>query len=170
MAKLYELTDQYVKFNEFVENALESDDLTEDDLQMFVDTLDSIQDSVENKVGNIVRFLKNIKSDIDAHKEEEKKLAQKRKYLENKFEGLKDYTQNMLEFAKIDKVMSGVHGVRLQNNPPSIRVLDENAIPSTYKTPQPDKIESREILADLKQGKDVAGVELVTDKRHLRIL
>lgn len=169
MAKLYELSEQYKRFNDYVNDALDNEDLTEDTLQMFIDTLDGIKDSIEVKVENIAKFLKNIESDIKAYKTEEERLATKRKYLTNKFEGIKEYTKNMLEFAKIDKVQAGTFSVRLQKNPPSIEILDETKIPKEYKIPQPDKVDTKTILAELKSGKEIAGVKLADEKKHLRI-
>jgi predicted nuclease with TOPRIM domain len=168
MSKLYQLADQYLKFNEFVENALDSDGLTEDDLQMFVDTLDSIQDELEGKVENIAKFLKNIEGDIKAYKSEEERLEKKRKYLTNKFDGLKAYTLNMLEMAKIEKVKAGTFNVRLQKNNPSVFYIDETLIPAIYKTPQPDKISGTDILNDLKSGIVVAGARIADEKKHIR--
>lgn len=170
MPKLYDLAGDYRSFNQMVENALDSgEELTEDDLQMFIDTIESIQDGLENKVENIVKFLRNIEGDIKAYKEEEKRLAQKRKYLENKFDGLKGYTQTVLEVNGIEKVKAGNFNVRLQANPASVSILDESKVPVGYRVSQPDKVDSKGLLAALKGGQTIEGVELVTDKKHLRI-
>ncbi|KAF6620527.1 siphovirus Gp157 family protein [Paenibacillus polymyxa] len=169
MSKLYELGEQYRVFNNFVDSAWDNDDLTEDDLQLYIETLESIEDEISNKAENIAKFMKNIEGDIKALKEEEDRLAKKRKYLQNKIEGLKSYTQAVLEVNKIDKIDAGLFKVRLQKNPPSINIVNERAIPNTYRIPQPDKIDTKGLLAAVKQGKVVEGVELVTDKKHLRI-
>lgn len=169
MSKLYELGEQYRAFNQFVDAAWDRDDLSEDDLQMYIETLESIQDEISVKVENIAKFMKNIEGDIKAFKEEEERLAKKRKYLQNKYDGLKSYTQSVLEVNKIDTVNAGIFKVKLQKNPPSLNILDESKVPDTYKIPQPAKIDSKAILADVKAGKNIEGVELVTDKKHLRI-
>lgn len=169
MPKLYELTESYRKFNDYVNDALDSEDLTEDDIQLYIDSLDAIQDTIEIKVENIAKFMKNIEGDIAAYKEEEKRLAKKRKYLENKFDGLKSYTQSTLESAKIEKVKAGTFNVRLQNNPPSVEIIDNKVIPAAYREAQPDKILNKEILADLKDGKIIDGARIADVKRHLRI-
>ncbi|MGV6935906.1 siphovirus Gp157 family protein [Paenibacillus sp. CMM36] len=169
MSKLYELGEQYRLFNNFVDSAWDNDDLTEDDLQLYIETLESIEDELSNKAENIAKFMKNIEGDIKALKEEEDRLAKKRKYLQNKVEGLKSYTQAVLEVNKIDKIDAGLFKVRLQKNPPSINIVNEKAIPNTYRIPQPDKIDTKGLLAAVKQGEVVEGVELVTDKKHLRI-
>lgn len=170
MAKLYELTEAFRKFNQLVEDALDNvDNLEEDDLQMFVDTIESINDSIENKVENIVKFMKNIESDIEGFKKEEKRLYTRRKYLENKYEGLKNYMAGQLTLAKLKQVNAGSFKVKFQNSPASVEVLNENDVPSIYREAQPDKINKKDLLKDLKDGKQIAGVLLIDDKQHLRI-
>lgn len=169
MSKLYELGEQYRRFNDFVDAAWDDEDLTEDDLQMYIETLESIEDEVSVKVENIVKFMKNIEGDIEAFKNEEKRLEKKRKYLQNKFDGLKSYTQTTLEVSNIDKVNAGTFKVKLQNNPPSISIVDPKKIPDKYKTAQDPKIDSKALLKDVKNGTQVDGVILITDKKHIRI-
>ncbi|GIP45110.1 hypothetical protein J45TS6_35690 [Paenibacillus sp. J45TS6] len=71
---------------------------------------------------------------------------------------------------KIDKVNAGMFKVKLQKNPPSINVLDSNKVPDTYKIAQEPKIDSKKLLSDVKNGVVIEGVELITDRQHLRIL
>lgn len=169
MSKLYELASKYRKLNEYVEAAWDSEDLTEDDLEMFIETLDSIQDSIEIKVENTVKFLKNIEGDIKAFKEEEQRLSKRRKYLENKFDGLKEYMRGTLENYGIEKVKAGTFNVALQKNNPSVFIKDEKLIPNKYRQPQPDKILNNDILIALKNEEIVEGAEFAPEKKHLRI-
>lgn len=169
MSKLYELGEKYRRFNQFVDAAWDDEDMTEDDLQMYIETLESIEDEVEVKVENTVKFMKNIEGDIEAFKNEEKRLERKRKYLQNKFDGLKSYLQTTLEVSKIDKVNAGTFKVKLQTNPPSINIVDPKKVPDTYKIEQEPKIDSKALLKDVKNGLEVEGAVLVSDKKHLRI-
>jgi len=172
MPALYTLGEQYRCFNEYVDAAWNDEDLTEDDLQSYIDTLEAIEDEINGKVENIAKFLKNIEGDIEAFKAEEARLAKKRKYLENKFKGLKTYTQSILELNKIEKVNAGTFKVGLFKTNPSVGILDESKIPNTYKIPQEAKLDSKALLADLKklkEGESIEGAVLVKDKKHLRI-
>ncbi|WP_091014447.1 MULTISPECIES: siphovirus Gp157 family protein [Paenibacillus] len=169
MSKLYELGEKYRRFNDFVDVAWDDEDLTEDDLQMYIETLEAIEDEVSVKVENIVKFMKNIEGDIEAFKNEEKRLEKKRKYLQNKFDGLKNYMQTTLEVSNIDKVNAGTFKVKLQTNPPSINIVDPKKVPDKYKTAQDPKIDSKALLKDVKNGLKVEGAILVTDKKHIRI-
>lgn len=169
MPKLYELTSDYIKFNEYANQVLESEDLTDDDLQMLIDTLDAINDSIERKVENTVKLMKNIEGDIAAYKAEEERLKKRRIVQENTYKRLKEYVQNMLEIAGIQKINAGLFKVRLQKNPPSVDVFDERKVPDEYKIPQDPKIDSKKLLNDLKAGKVIEGAKIAEEKYHLRI-
>jgi outer membrane murein-binding lipoprotein Lpp len=169
MPKLYQLTENYNQFHNYVENVLNSDEeFTEEELQTFVDTLDAVQDSLENKVDNIVKFLKNMEGDVAAYKSEEARLAKKRKTLENTYDGLKEYTRMTLMIANIEKLKTPLFSIRLQANPPSVFITNENLIPDEYKVPQPSKISNKDILTDLKLGVEIAGARLADEKKHIR--
>jgi len=58
--------------------------------------------------------------------------------------------------------------VSIQNNPPSVRVVNEELIPSHFMIPQPPKLDKKTILQKLKDGEKVPGVELAQG-RSLRI-
>lgn len=174
MAKLYTLAEQYRIFNEYVNNALDADgedgfDLTDDDIQTYIDTMDAIQDTLAGKVENIVKFLKNMEGDIESFKKEEKRIATRRKYMENKHEGLKSYMANMLQMAGIKTIDAGNFRVKFQKNNPSVEVLNESQVPEQFREAQPDKILKTDILKALKDKQIIPGVVLVTDKEHLRI-
>lgn len=50
MSKYYELGEKYKRFNQFVDVAWGREDLTEDDLQMYIETLESIENELELKL------------------------------------------------------------------------------------------------------------------------
>lgn len=166
---LYDLATQYKKIQEFADESLDNDEVTEDDLEVLIDTIDAVQDSLENKLENTVKLMKSWEYSIEALKKEEERLAKKRKVLENRQKSLKTYAQSALESNGIDKVKAGLFKIRLQKNPPSINILDSSKVPDTYKIAQEPKIDSKALLNDVKNGLAVEGVELITDKQHLRI-
>jgi Siphovirus Gp157 len=49
--------------------------------------------------------------------------------------------------------------VSIQNNPPSVKVLDEKLL-SDYMIPQDPKLDKKAILTALKEGMEVSGAEL----------
>lgn len=169
MPKLYELTDDYIKFVNYANAILENEDLTEEDLEMLVDTLDSISSAIEDKVENIVKFMKNLEGDIEAYKREEERLKKRRTVQENTYKRLKEYLQNMLEVSGMHKVDAGLFKVRIQKSNPSVEIVDEAKIPDEYKIPQEPKIDKKKLLNDLKNGSVVEGAKIAEASYHLRI-
>ncbi|KIO62097.1 hypothetical protein B4065_3317 [Caldibacillus thermoamylovorans] len=159
MTKLYELTESYMKLIDLSEQL---------DPETFKDTLDAIQDSLEDKVENTAKVVKSLESDVTAIKEEEKRLKERRRVLETKIDSIKNYLKEQLELAGIDKVKRPLITVSIQNNPPSVKVTDEKLIPSSFMIAKAPELDKKAVLKKLKDGEEVPGVELFQG-RSLRI-
>lgn len=149
--KLYELTQNYAQLMEMAEE-MESDAL--------VDTLESLQEAIEDKAENIAKLIKNLEADVKVIKEEEQRLADRRRSIESKIVRLKEYLQQQLEVAGLQKVKRPTITVAIQNNPPSVEIADEKLIPSEFMIPQDPKIDKMAILERLKNGELVPGCSL----------
>lgn len=152
--KLYELAQQY---NTLLDVAEEIDSVT---LQ---DTLESIQEAIDDKAENIAKLIRSLQADTEVIKLEEKRLADRRRAIENRIESIKYYLQNKLEVAGIDKVKRPTVTVSIANNPPSVKVIDEKLL-TAYMVQQEPTLDKKAILADLKDGKQVEGAELFRSK------
>lgn len=153
--KLYELAQNYAELLEIAEE-IESDAL--------VDTLEALQDAIEDKAENIAKLIKNLEADAKIIKEEEQRLAERRRAIEAKVDKLKTYLQEQLEIAGLQKVKRPTITVAIQANSPSVEVVDETAIPSDFLIPQPAKVDKKSILERLKKGESVPGVALKQTK------
>ncbi len=90
--------------------------------------------------------------------------------LELRIEWLKQYLMYNMETNKEEKLQFPMVTVAIHKNPPSVGIVDETLIPSSYtRIIQEIRINKAEILKDLKAGKQVAGAALVTDRKHLEI-
>ncbi|MFC8563093.1 siphovirus Gp157 family protein [Peribacillus frigoritolerans] len=157
--KLYELSQQYSQLMELVE---ELDAIT------FRDTLESIQEEIDDKVENTVKLMRSFQGDVEAIKSEEKRLAERRKAIENRIESIKDYLRNEMEIAGIDKVKRPTLTVSIANNPPSVEISDESLIPTDFMVPQPDRIDKKALLVALKEGEAIEGCS-IKQTRSVRI-
>ena len=153
--KLYELVQSYKQVQEM------GDDL---DQQTLLDTLDAINESIEDKAENTAKLIRSWEADVIAIKEEEKRLAERRKAVENRIQSLKMYLQIQMEMAGIETVKRPLISVSIRNNPPKVNILDESIIPSNYMiTPKPT-VSKKDIATALKNGEFVPGAELVREK------
>ncbi|ARF70668.1 hypothetical protein B7C51_24655 (plasmid) [Paenibacillus larvae subsp. pulvifaciens] len=168
--KLYELSEQYRKLSELAEEAFDNGQIeNEDDLELWISILDGINDSIEKKTDNIIRFIKNLEAEVLAYKSEEGRLSKQRKYRENKIESLKNYLSSMLQHAKIKELQAGTFKVSFRKSPASVEIIDVEKIPLQFKKPQPDKIMKDELKKALKNNQAIEGAKLVNDKVSLSI-
>ncbi len=160
--KLYELTELYQNIWELV-----GDD--EVDVGTLESALSQVEDNIESKSESIAKLVKGIDGDIEALKEEEKRLAKRRKTLENKQNNIKLYLENQLKAMDIDKVKTPLFTISIQKNPPSVHILNEELIPNKYKkTETTISISKKDLLEDLKLGEIIDGAEIKQEK-SLRI-
>jgi hypothetical protein len=159
--KLYTLTDSYRKVLDLLDN---------DQDESLKDTLEAITDAIDAKAEGIAKIIRTMDAEAEAIKAEEQRLAQRRKAVENRRNGLKEYLETQLTLSGIDKVKTATFTVALQNNPPSVNVLDDTLIPQDYKTHVPEawNVNKKAILDAIKMGIEIPGAE-VFQGRSLRI-
>ena len=148
MTALYEITDQYKQI-------LALDDIPEEQV---IDTLECIKDDFNDKALNVAAYFQNVAADIDAMKDAEKRIAGRRKTLENKVARLKEYLLFNMQATGISKIECPEFRISLRNNPSSVHVIDESLIPSAFKRTvsvlEVDKVA-------IKQAGGCDGVELI---------
>jgi hypothetical protein len=117
----------------------------------------------------MAKIIKGIDGDIDTLKSEEKRLAEKRRVLENKKNNIKAYLENQLRVMEIDKIKTPLFTVSLQKNPPSVEIVDEDLIPDKFKkTVTTVSVVKKDLLEALKAGQVIEGAEIKQGK-SLRI-
>lgn len=130
------------------------------DPEVMKDTLDSIEDAVENKAENIAKLIRNLESDVSAYKEEEDRLKTKRQSTENKVKWLKTYLEDNMKLTGKTKFKSGMFNFSIQKNPASVNITDERIIPDKFLIQQPPKVDKTSLKEALKNGIEVPGAEL----------
>tara|TARA_R110000744_G_scaffold25522_11_gene63290 strand:+ start:947 stop:1468 length:522 start_codon:yes stop_codon:yes gene_type:complete len=122
MATLYELSADL----HWLQNA---DDLTEDEMSA---GLAAVTGAFDAKAESIGRFILDLEGDAKKIKDEEARLAKRRKTIENKAGWLRGYLRNEMSASRIDRV-EGV-GLTLTRtpNPPTFKVTDETLVPAEH--------------------------------------
>ena len=151
MATLYEITEAYL--------ALDNLEPTEE----VIHYLKALDDGFDDKVENLTYVIKNYESDIESIKNEEKRLAGKRKNLENKITYYKKYLLENMKAINKEKVKAGIFSINIQKNKPKVVVWDQNLIEENYFRVKKE-IDKQKIKDDLKLGIEVKGAELVQDE------
>lgn len=158
--KLYELTQNYLNLQELLDNP-------EVPQEVITEALNNVGDQIEDKAENIAKLIKTIEVDVNGFKEEEKRLAEKRKSLENRVKSLKSYLEGAMIAANKEKFKGKLFSFNIQNNPPSVNISDGKLLPEEYWKIEKSEDKSK-IKEALKGGIEVPGAELVVS-RSLRI-
>ena len=130
------------------------------DPEVMQDTLDSIEDAIENKAENIAKLIQNLNADVASFKAEEERLKGKRQTAERKIEWLKSYLENNMRLTGKTKFKSGMFNFAIQKNPASVNITDERIIPEDFLIPQLPKIDKTSLKELLKNGVEIPGAEL----------
>lgn len=162
MSKLYELTQNYNNLMELLDNP-------EIPQELINNALKEVTEDIENKSENLCKVIRMMELDVTTFKEEEKRLSSKRKSLENRIKNLKEYLQTSMESVGKNKIEGKLFKIQIQNNKPTVKIIDENKIPELYKTEETIiKVDKNSLYDLMKNGKQIEGVELKQSK-SLRI-
>lgn len=149
--RLYELTGKYLELLEFIEDNEGMD---------FTDTLEMLEGDIQEKAENTAKLYKQMLLEAESIKKEEERLNTKRTSKENAAKRLKEYLEFEIEKSGLKKLKTELFSFNIQNNPASVKIIDEAIVPKEFKKPQPDTIDKKKILELLKTGQTVTGAEL----------
>lgn len=156
MATLYELTGQFLDIYN-----LELDEETK------LDTLDSIdwETEYETKVENYIKVMKNLEADVEARKNEIKRLTELNKADEKKKEHLKDTLSASMSLTGHERVDTPLFKVSFRKS--QAVEVDEAVLPEAYKVAT-WKADKKRLKEDLKNGLEIIGASLV-ERKNLSI-
>ncbi|WP_436939422.1 siphovirus Gp157 family protein [Staphylococcus xylosus] len=162
MSNIYKLSSDYLNVLNMITQEHEELD------QSYIDTLESIDEALEVKADNYIKVIKSLESDNEAIDEEIKRLRQRKTTYDTHIKRMKESLQNMMEETGKTKFKTALNSYNIQNNPPSLNIVDEKLIPKDYWVSQAPKLNKKDALAELKEGKEIPGVE-VKQTRSLRV-
>jgi chromosome segregation ATPase len=164
---LYQLTNDFME----IVSQLEEMELEPETMQ---DTLDSLQAPIEEKVENIVKYMRSLESLAEAKKAEAKRLSESAASDLKKAEWFKNYMADNLQKANIKELQAGVFNLKFKKGSEVVEV-DETKIPNQYERPdlwvtQPPKLLGKpEIKKMLKADDPIPGVTIVRNPDSLTI-
>lgn len=163
MTSLYKLTEQTRE----LQLLAESEDITP---EMLEDTFKALDGEFNEKALSITHVIKNMSSDINAIDVEIKRLAERKKILENKENSIKEYLRTNMEACEIKKIECPLFTISLRSGRDVVLIEDASKIPDDFidvsVVEKPDK---RSILKAIKSGENIPGASIDKSKSSLLI-
>lgn len=145
MASLYEITGQFKELMDMAEEC----NLTQADI---ADTLEGLEWELEEKADAYAKVIRSMEEDVNAIDAEIKRLTNKKRVKNNNIKALKTNLEKAMIETGRRKFKTPLFSFGIQKNAPSVVIEDESKIPDTYRIKQPDKIDKRALIKDLKDG------------------
>lgn len=158
---LYEITSGFPAL-------MENEEITQEEKEKIQEELTVL---LQQKSQNIIGYTKNIELTISAMKEEEKRISDNRKSLENKLINFKKYVKESMERNGITKIETALGTLSITKSPTSVEVVNEDEIPSEFKqevvTVKIDKTKIKNYFKET--GEIPEGTNIITSNTSLRI-
>lgn len=159
--KLFEISDQFKQLEQ----------LEDIDQETLNDTLESLTAEFQDKSLSVASYFLNLDSDIAQLKEAEKRIADRRKSIENRSKSLKDYLLSNMQRLEMTEISCPEFKITIRKPQKVLKVIDEQLIPKKYRTfiPPTWSFNKSELKSIVKSRGPIKGVELVDGKSSLII-
>lgn len=140
------------------------------DLTVLEECLQTIEADITVKCENGIGLIRSLENLRDGMKTEAQRLTERQRIIDNRIRSIKEWYQRNLDAMGKSKVETLRGTMAVQNNPPSLKVTDENEIPICYLTfvPARYEVDKDAVKTALKAGEEVPGAHL-EQGRSLRI-
>lgn len=163
--KLYELTGEMLKAIQIYQNAE-----TDQELENAERTLTAVEIPFQEKAVSVAYHILNTNADIVAIESEIERLTTLKDRATKHSASVKRYLQSAMEAVNTNEIKTATLSLRIQNNPPSVIVENEELIPKKYFRLIPERYEIDKVLIkeSWKNGVGVEGTH-IEQKQSLRI-
>jgi len=162
--RLFELASQYRE----LEALVDSDEVP---AEVILDTLEGIKGEFEDKAVAVAQMVLTLKAQSEAVAAVAKAQAERAARIEKRMESLKHYLLLQLQVVGRERIETDELVIRRQNNPPSVYVTNEYAVPKEYwvqPPAPPPRIDKLAIKEAIEAGAEVEGCFLEKGE-HVRI-
>ncbi len=159
MTHLYEITEAHKELEKLEDEGLD-----------IGDTFEAVEASFNDKAISVVHVIQNMGGNVSALETEIDRLSKRLKTVKNRQESIKEYLRFNMEATGINKISCDLFTISIKQGRDIVQIDDDSLIPTDYlniktsSTPM-----KREILADLKTGKEIAGASMVKSKSSISI-
>ena len=158
---LYQITNAFPQL-------MANDEISDEDKAKIKEELTLL---LQQKSQNTIGYLKNIELTIAAMKTEERRISEQRKAFENRMSKFKEYVKECMEQNGFTKIETPLGTLSIAHNPISVEVVNEDEIPSEFKTEVvTTKIDKKAITDNFKATGEIPnGVNILTQNTSLRV-
>ena len=155
--KLYEIKSAMVDtLDIFLES--ERDEM---DQEFYQESMELLKSELNNKSSNIIKYVRNLDSEVIGIKDELERLTKAKKSRENKLKSLKDYLVNTMMVLDKTKIESDLGSYGLRKSHP-LEILDMSKIPEEFiRRKEEVSVDKRALANYIKSGHDIEGTALV---------
>lgn len=157
--QLYKLTDEML---ELQDSGMAPEDIA--------DTIEGMELEFNDKIEQTLSLIKNMEAEATAFKAEAKRLSDISSSKLKSIDKIKEYIKGEMVRLDKSKVSTGVHSLTVKKPLKKLNIVNDKKIPPEWfdvKVTQSPK--KREMLAALKDGKEIEGVEIVMGESTLII-
>lgn len=119
----------------------------------------------EEKIVSIARVYRQILSDAQICKEEEKRLAERKKKLENRASRLKEIMFEGMKIAGANKIRRPEFDISIKKNPPSLQISEGANIPKNFYLEVDPVLDKTALKTAVKNGLEIQGVSVIQTER-----
>jgi hypothetical protein len=164
MSSLYNLTNQFLDALDQISWHYDENEI---DQQVINDTMEAMQAPIEEKVENIVKYMKSLEALADAKKLEAKRLSDSASSDLKKVEWFKNYMADNLKKANITKLQAGIFSLGWRKGTEVVQI-DVNKLPMEYHKQTYVPMTKTELKYLIKEeGKEIPGVSIVRNPDSL---
>lgn len=151
---LYELTENMI--------ALEAEQ-AELDQEIYRDTFEGLSGAFEDKCDSWAKWIRGMKADVQKLKEEEARMALRRKRMETTISKAEDTMANYMRVVGKTKFKTALFSYGFRKSQ-AVEIVNEADLPEWALIEQAPKVSKTEIKEHLKAGEEVPGAKLVENE------
>ena len=166
MSSIYNISSNYRALFDTFDNA---EDLTDEEIEAYFDTLEGIEDEFDIKAENIACYIKSLKGDVDLIDKEIEALKRRKQVKENLITRLKKMLVENMQRIKKKKIDRPRAKLSLKNNAEQAHFSDETAFLNWAKEQHKDEfintsikqtLSKTAVKAALQNGEELPGAWL----------
>lgn len=165
MSTLYDLTGAYEELLTILCDG-------EEDEQCIFDTLEAVEGEIEDKADGYAKVIRSLESDIKEIKEEESRLASRRKSIEGNIQRVKKHLFDAMKFTGKTKFKTALYSFGIAKNggkqPLEVDITDPLQLPEQYRKVE-YKVDNEAIREALDEGVPLPFARLRERGESLRI-